>query len=321
MKHVLSALLCLAALHALTEETSTPEALLRALDQEAHEKLWKRPDEWRKEHPGQKAVLAWHNARVEQWGMDILKRYTELFERYPNAEFIWQQKQSAKLLWTDLQSLKKPEYQKYLDEWKVRWPGDNVIERQFYTNRLRELAKQYPDKEDAEKIARALRAEFPVRREPYRALLSIARRKSQEAYAAELQDILKSAGTPETVKAYLQGKTGNAKREDEPYDYRGERERGDKEIDHYEIRDAQISSRHPESLNWLEREEKSARALIAEFPEQTRPYGTLHWLAGRREAKTSATSAQRGTGSWRSLRVQCPPRSKPNFRKTIGASF
>jgi thiol-disulfide isomerase/thioredoxin len=288
---MLITILCLAALHALPEDAPTPEELLRALQKEVGEKLWKQPDEWRENHPGQKTLVAWQNARTEQWGMHFLVRYTEFFERYPKTEFLWSGKQDAHLIWGQLQELKKPEYQKYLDDWKVKWPGDNVIERRFYTSRLRELAKQFPDIEDAEKIARALTAEFPVRREPHRALLSLARRKGAEAYETTLREILKNAGTPETVKAYLQGKTGDAKREDEPYDYRGKKESGDREIDHYEIRYAQLSSRSPRSVNWWEEEEKTARALIAEFPEQTRSYRQLFFLAGKRGEDLGAARA------------------------------
>jgi thiol-disulfide isomerase/thioredoxin len=282
MKQVLTLLLCLAALHALPKDAPTTRELFQALDKEAQEKITEQPAEWRTNAPDQITFLAWHNARVEQSGMDILKRYTELFKRYPNTEFIiWQQKQSAYYLWNDLQRLKKPEYQKYLDDWKALWPGDNVIERQFYNIRRWELAKQFPDMADAEKIARNLRSEYPVRREPYRALLSLARRKSAEAYETTLQEILRNADTPETIKAYLQGKTGKATFEDEPYDYRGKMERGDMEIDHYEIRYAQLSACASPSMNQEEKEEKIARALITEFPNQTRSYGWLFFRAGK----------------------------------------
>ncbi|MDR2850025.1 MAG: hypothetical protein LBW77_05740, partial [Verrucomicrobiota bacterium] len=283
MKHIVIALICLAAFHALPEDAPSPEKLLRALQEEAGEKLWNQ-DEWRKikAQPGQDtqgAFEAWQGARVEQWGMHFLVRYTDFIERYPKIEFLWQGKQAAHRIWWHLQRLKKPEYQKYLDDWKVRWPGDNVIERMFYKDRLGELAEQCPNIEDAEKIARTLMAEFPARREPYRALLSLARRKSAEAHETTLREILKNADTPETIKDYLQGKTGDAKWEDEPYDYRGERERGDKEIDHYEIRHAQLS-RHFGFTS--EDNDKINRALILEFPEQTRPYSELLFSASNR---------------------------------------
>lgn len=299
MKHLLTVLFCSAALQAFSEDASSPETLFKALDKEANEKIWKQPDEWRKEPPGQKAAEAWQYARVEQWGMDILKRYTELFKRYPDTPYIWQQKQSAHLLWGYLKHLNKPEYQEYLDDWKVMWPGDSVIERRFYTSRLRELANRFPDKADAEKIARTLMAEYPVRREPYRAFLSIARRKSPDAYQTALQEILKSVDTPETIKAYLQGKTEDHKEErkpgvfdkDEPYDYLGKREKGDKEIDHYEIRYAQLFACVPHSGNWIEQEEKIDRALIEEFPGQTRPYSQLFFYAGKRGEDIGAAFA------------------------------
>jgi thiol-disulfide isomerase/thioredoxin len=296
MKQALIALLCLAAIHAFTEDSPDPKKLFEALSKEASEKIWKQPDEWREKHPGQKAFEDWQHARVEQWGMDILKRYTDLLKRYPDTPYIWQHKQSAEGLWWNLQRLNKPEYQKYLDDWKVMWPGDNVIERRFYTSRLDELAKQFPDMADAEKIARTLMAEYPLRREPYRALLSMMRRKSPEAYATALQEILKSNTAPEKIKTYLQGKTEDEKKakkdgvldEDEPYNYWGRREKGDKEIDHYEIREAQLDARSPRYRNKPEEEEKKARTLIAEFPAQTRPYSMLFWLAGKQEEDLGA---------------------------------
>jgi len=299
MKPLLAALFCLAALHSFPEDASSPKELFRLLDNEAQEKIWKQPDEWRKEHPGQKVFEAWQDARVEQWGMDILKRYTELFKRYPDTPFIWQQKQSAQLLWESLNHLNKPEHQEYLDDWKVMWPGDNVIERRFYTSRLRELANLFPDKADQEKIARTLMAEYPVRREPYRALLSIARGESPDAYPTVLQEILESVGTPEKVKAYLRRKPEDhqgdgmpdALDKDEPYDYWSKRERNDNEIDHYEIRYAQLFACEPQYGNWIEREQKVAHALISEFPGQTRPYSQLFFFAGKRGEDLGAARA------------------------------
>ena len=281
MKHVLLFGLCLIALHALPKDAPSPKELFDALDKDAYEKFWKAPDEWRTNAPNETTRLAWHNKRVAQWGMPLLKRYTELLKRYPDTEFIWQPKQNAQWLWCDLQRLNKPEYQNYLDDWKTLWPGDNVIERLFYKSRLNELAKQFPDIADTEKIARTLRAEYPIRREPYRALLSLARRKSAEAYETTLQEILNNPTTPKTIKAYLQEKTGKPKWEDEPYDYFVEGEREYMEFDHYEIRYAQISS-SPLSVDWNAREEMTAHALIAEFPEQVRPYRQLLFFAGKR---------------------------------------
>lgn len=282
MKQILTLGLYLVALHALPKDVSTPKELFQALEKETADKIWNMPDAWRTNAPDRTTSLAWQNKRVDQWGMPLLKHYTELLKRYPNTEFIWQSKQSAHILWDHLQKLNKPEYQKYLDDWKTLWPGDNVIERNFYTQRLYKLANQFPDISDTEKIVRTLLVEYPMRREPYRALLSLARRKSVEAYETTQQKFLKSATTPEAIKAYLQGKTGKPRWEDEPYDYREQSERGNMEIDHYEIRYAQLSTYASWSLDRKEREETIAHALIAEFPDQIRSYNQLLFFAGKR---------------------------------------
>ena len=292
MRQTLIALFCVAALHALPEEFKTPEEILKEITKEVNTKVWgfgDTGDEWKelaKTLEGRKdASEILQNARIEKWGMHLLKRYTEIFERYPDADH-WVEKQDAHNLWVSIESLKKPEFQKYLDEWKVKWPGDRVIERRFYTSRLRDLPGQFPDIGDAEKIARTLMAEFPARREPYRALLSIARRKGAEAYEATLREILNRDETPEKIKVYLNGKTGDVKKEEtavekyknEPYDYRGGREPGDMEIDHYEIRYAQLMYPKPEEWEDLVAKEKEvSRKLIKEFPEQTRPYSQLYF--------------------------------------------
>lgn len=284
MKKTLAALLCLTALCAFSENEPPQIELFRALGNEAYEKMWKQPAEWREKGPDQKTFDAWQDARVEQWGMDILKRYTDLIERYPDTPYVymWQMKQPAQILWWHLDRLKKPEDQKYLEAWRGKWLGDNVIGRRFYTSRLDELTKQFPDIADVEKIARTLMSEFPMRREPHRAFLSIARRKSPATREAALQEILKTTNTAETVKAYLQGKAGPQKREDEPYDYAGGLEDKRMEIDYYEIRHAQLFNLAHESMGYLEAEEKVNRALIMEFPELDSPYYEIMASIGER---------------------------------------
>ncbi|MCL2104312.1 MAG: TlpA family protein disulfide reductase [Kiritimatiellaeota bacterium] len=281
-KHTLMALLCMAALHALPQGERFADIL-----KEANAKMWDE-GEWEEMHPTKQTLDEWREERMRQLGLHFLMRYTELFEREPEE---WDARQEAYFLWHSIQNvLEKPEDRKTLDNWRAQWLGDYVIGRKFYReDRLPELAAQFPDIQDTEKIARTLMAEFPMRREPYCALLSIARRKGAEAYEATLREILNSADTHETVKAYLQRKPGE-KIKDNYYSYGifwGDAE--DIEFHHYEIREAQLYARLEELIakgtffqkhwRWLKGEivdyNQVPLALIAEFPNQVGPYMEL----------------------------------------------
>ena len=265
MKPMLTALLCLLTLHVFPDEPVADkphnelEETFNALENETNEKLWNQAT-LKKPHTHEE-YLAWHKARVEQWGMHLLERWTGLLERHrDDKEYGDQIRRNAHNLWVGLHELQKAEYQKYLDDWKAKWSGDEQIEAIFYESRRYTLAVEFSENGDVEKIARTLLAEFPSQKGPYHILLSLARRNGAEAYEAALQAFLKSPGTPESIKQHLRGKPE------------------DMEWDYYEIRKDQIS--YNVNYDWDKKQgEKGVRLLMAEFPERKEPYDHLLWVS------------------------------------------